>query len=54
MFPKESVIVEYQDVLANDEFTMSLLLVGDNYQIVVVTPSEFSDFEKVKEMLNNI
>ena len=53
-FAKESVIVEYQDVLANNRFTMSLLLIGDNYQIVIVTPIEFSDFEKVKEMLNNI
>ena len=50
-FAKESVIVEYQDVLANDEFTMSLLLIGDNYQIVVVTPKEFSDFENVKRLL---
>ncbi len=50
-FAKEEIIVEYKDVLANDTFTMSLLLIGDNYQIVVVTPREFSDFENVKRLL---
>ena len=50
-FAKEEIIVEYRDVLANDTFTMSLLLIGDNYQIVVVTPKEFSDFENVKRLL---
>ena len=50
-FAKDEIITEYQDVVADDMFTMSLLLIGDNYQIVVVTPREFSDFENVKRLL---
>ena len=50
-FAKDEIITEYQDVVADDMFTMSLLLIGDNYQIVVVTPKEFSDFENVKRLL---
>ena len=53
-FAKDEVITEYRDVLANDTFTMSLLLIGDNYQIVAVTPKELSDFENVRKLLNSI
>ncbi len=50
-FAKDEIITEYQDVVADDMFTMFLLLIGDNYQIVVVTPKEFSNFENVKRLL---
>ena len=45
------IVTEYQDVLANGEYISSLILLGDDYNLLVITPKEFSDFENVKRLL---
>lgn len=50
-FMADEIITEYQDVLANGDFVSSLILLGDDYNILLITPKEFSDFEKVRSML---
>ena len=47
----DDVIKEYQDVLANGEYISSLILLGDDYSLLVITPKEFLDFENVKRLL---
>ncbi len=50
-FLTDDVITEYQDVLANDEYISSLILLGDDYSLLVITPKKFSNFENVKRLL---
>ncbi len=50
-FLTDDIITEYQDVLANGEYISSLILLGDDYSLLVITPKEFSDFENVKRLL---
>lgn len=50
-FMTDEIITEYQDVLANGDFVSSLILLGDDYNLLLITPKEYSDFEKVRSML---
>ncbi len=50
-FMADEIITEYQDVLADGEFVCSLILLGDDYNLLLITPKEYSDFEKVRSML---
>lgn len=50
-FMADEIITEYQDVLADGDFVSSLILLGDDFNLLLITPKEFSDFEKVRSML---
>ena len=50
-FLTDDIITEYQDVLGNGKYISSLILLGDDYSLLVITPKEFSDFENVKRLL---
>jgi len=39
--------MEYQ----KDDFVSSLILLGDDYNLLLITPKEYSDFGKVRSML---
>lgn len=46
-FMSDEIITEYQDVLADGDFVSSLILLGDDYNLLLITPKEYSDFKKV-------
>ena len=49
-FVKEEIITEYEDEF--EGYVASLILVGDNYNLVVVAPKELSDFTEVRRVLS--
>jgi hypothetical protein len=54
----DDVITEYQDVLANGEYISSLILLGDDYSLLVITPVELilynHDVNYILILCNNI
>ena len=49
-FADEEIITEYEDEF--EGYVASLILVGDNYNLVVVAPKELSDFAEVRRILS--
>ena len=48
-FAKDEIITEYTDEFG--AYTACLILLGDDYNLVIVAPKELGDFEKVRELL---
>ena len=40
----EAVITEYQDILANEDYISSLILLGDDYNLLIITPKKYYDY----------
>ena len=49
-FANEEIITEYEDEF--EGYVASLILVGDNYNLVIVAPKELSDFTEVRRILS--
>ena len=49
-FANEEIITEYEDEF--EGYVASLILVGDNYNLVIVAPKELSDFAEVRRILS--
>mgnify|MGYP003457824487 FL=1 len=49
-FANEEIITEYEDEF--EGYVASLILVGDNYNLVIVAPMELSDFTEVRRILS--
>lgn len=49
-FANEEIITEYEDEF--EGYVANLILIGDNYNLVIVTPKELSDFAEVRRMLS--
>ena len=49
-FANEEIITEYEDEF--EGYVASLILVGDNYNLVLVAPKELSDFAEVRRILS--
>lgn len=43
-FMDEAVITEYQDILANGDYISSLILLGDDYNLLIITPKKYYDY----------
>ena len=49
-FAKDDVITEYTDEFG--AYTACLILLGDDYNLVIVAPKELSDFAEVRKILS--
>ena len=50
-FAKDDIITEYTDEFG--AYTACLILLGDDYNLVIVAPKELGDFEKVRKLLRD-
>ena len=49
-FANEEIRTEYEDEF--EGYVASLILIGDNYNLVIVAPMELSDFAEVRKILS--
>lgn len=50
-FAKDDIITEFTDEF--EGYVANLILLGDNYSLIIIAPTEISDFVEVKKLLVN-